>query len=191
MIRRIEQKKERRKKFLMGSVLVFLMIVSLLGVILSNNTGSTSVDYNGYQFTLENNVFKTKINGKEETFFFLPQSLETIKRPDDLKLILSSQEIKVTFNPTYTQQELTYIDLIRQDLNSNLAAVVQSGVTNQTTVYPFPIITCEDDGIILFFNESNKTSIDKKDNCIVLNAKGIEFLKIRDLLLYEYYNIMN
>jgi len=191
MIRRIEQKKEKRKKILMGFVLVFLMVVSLLGVLLYNNNGGTNIEYNGQKFTHQDNTFITTINGQKQTFFFLPQSLLSIPKPNDLTSILSSQSIKITFNPEYNSQELSYLDLIRQDFSQNLPGIVESGVTSPSNIYSFPVITCEDNGTIVLFNQSNETSITKNDNCIVFNAQGAEFLKLRDLSLYTIYGILN
>jgi hypothetical protein len=44
---------------------------------------------------------------------------------------------------------------------------------------------------VLLFNVSDNTSIIDINNCIYLNARGTEFLRLRDRVLYSYYGVIN
>ncbi|MBU1201657.1 MAG: hypothetical protein KJ583_07010 [Nanoarchaeota archaeon] len=193
MLKRIEQKKARRKKFYIGAILVFLMIISMLGILLGND-GGAQFEYNKFKFEVENNLLVTKINGEKKTFRFLPQELLSIKTPADLKQTLKEPMMVLTFDPGVGVQNLIYLDLIRKDFSDSFDSFVQSGITNQSELYNMPLVNCDNatQSIpVIYFNLSNETSITKDDYCTVFNGQTIEFLKLRDLTLYIYYGVIN
>ncbi|MFH1589800.1 MAG: hypothetical protein ABIB43_04505 [archaeon] len=194
MLKRIDSKKERRKKFWMGFVLVFLMFISMLGVLIGGG-GSETWEYNDYKFTLnENNVFITKINGEKMAFNFLPQTIESINITGKIAPPLSQPMIYLTFDPDSDINNLLYIDTIRKDLQTSLNTIIINSKTKESELYLLPIIGCENATQfvpVIYLKVSNQTSVEVKDNCIILNGQTFEFFKLRDLLVYTIYGVMN
>ena len=100
--------------------------------------------------------------------------------------------ILFTFDPD--SESIYYIEMIRFDLVENLNKYSVSGTTKPSDDYMLDIITCDNATSgqpVIYFNMSDQTEIIKKGNCIVANAKNYEFLKIRDLILYASYGVMD
>lgn len=193
MLKRIEARKEKRKKFWIGAILVFLMAFSMLGVF-TNSGGKQKWEYNGFKFTQEESFYVTKINGEKMGFNFLPQTLQSINITGDLKSKIISPTIFITFDPDSSPQNLRYMDTIRNDLQATLDSVVVSAKTKESDNYVLPIITCENATQfvpVMYFNVSNTTSVVETNGCIVLNGQTVEFFKLRDLVVYTYYGVMN
>ena len=111
MLKRIETRKEKRKKFWMGFVLASLMILSMLGIIVGRDSGE-DWEYNGFKFSRVENVFITKINGRNIGFNFLPQSLLDINVSADIIKATSMPMMYTTFNPENSVQDLIKRDLL-------------------------------------------------------------------------------
>jgi len=193
MLRRIEAKKERRKKFWMGALLVFIMTFSIMGILIGSRSGERW-EYNGYKFTRVENVFVTEINNQKIGFDFLPQTVLTINISANLRNKVLSPMVYLTFDSETDVQNLLYIDTVRNDLQTTLNSVIVSAVTKESEIYFLPTITCENATPfvpVIYFNVSNQTSIVDKNNCIVLNGQTIDFFKMRDLLVYTYYGVIN
>lgn len=193
MLKRIEKRKEKRKKFWIGAIMVFLMTFGILGVF-TNSEGRQKWEYNGFKFTQEESFYVTKINGEKMGFNYLPQTLQSINITGDLKGKIISPTMFITFDPESSLQNLLYIDTIRNDLQATLDSVVISAKTKESEAYILPIITCENATQfvpVLYFNVSNTTSIVETNGCVVLNGQTVEFFKLRDLVVYTYYGVMN
>ncbi|MFH1770892.1 MAG: hypothetical protein ABH828_05050 [archaeon] len=193
MLKRIEAKKEKRKKFWIGAILVFLMGFSMLGVF-TNSSGNQKWEYNNFKFTQEQNFFVTKIDRTKMGFNFLPQTLESINITGDLKNKIISPSMFITFDPDSDLQNLLYIDTIRNDLQATLNSAVVNAKTKESDTYVLPIITCENATQfvpVIYLNVSNTTSVEETNGCVVLNGQTTEFFKLRDLIVYTYYGVMN
>ncbi len=193
MLKRLEQKKERRKKIMMGFVLVFLMIFSVMGIIIGQQ-GSEVLRYNDYKFEVVENVYYTTIEGETKGFNYFPSELENLGLNEEILMILmNAPMIYFTFNPESEQQDLVYIDLVRKDLTDNINKMIIDGMTTESEIYNLPIISCENSTSyvpVIYFNQSINLSVKKVDDCIVLNAKNYDFLKLRDLLIYKINGVM-
>ncbi|NQU98332.1 hypothetical protein HQ533_02605 [Candidatus Woesearchaeota archaeon] len=193
MLRRIEAKKERRKKFWMGALLAFLMVFSMLGILVGSR-GGEKWEYNGFKFTRAENAFVTKIDDKRIGFNYLPQSLLDINVSANIKAKLSAPMIYLTFNPDNDIQDLLYIDTIRNDLQRSLNTIVIDSITKESDTYFLPVISCDNATEyvpVIYFSVSNQTSIVDDNGCVVLSGKGADFFRLRDLVLYYYYGVMN
>ena len=177
----------------MGTLLVFIMTFGIMGILIGSR-GGERWEYNGYKFIREENIFVTKINNQKKGFNFLPQTLLTINTSPNLKNKILSPMMYLTFDPETDMQNLLYIDTVRNDLQTTLNSVIVSAVTKKSEIYFLPTISCENATLfvpVIYFNVSNQTSIVDKNNCIVLNGQTIDFFKIRDLLVYTYYGVIN
>ncbi|MBC8495477.1 hypothetical protein H8D36_04955 [archaeon] len=193
MLKRIDSRKARKKKFLMGGVLVLLMVVSMLGIIVGNR-GSEKWEYNGFKFTRTENVFVTKIGEQRIGFQSLPQELLYLEHPNSLNEKLLSPVMYLTFDPDSELQNLLYIDSVRRDLQITISSFVIDGITKESDTYFLPKITCDNATQfmpVIYFNISTETSIREENGCIIMNGYTEDFFRFRDLILYVHYGVMN
>jgi hypothetical protein len=189
---RHERKSNKAKQVVMGIVIALIMILSTFGIIIGNQTSSLS--YNGYKFKLNGNQYVTKINGKEMIFYSLPSQSDFINVSSVIpNKIKEAYIVMLTFNPA-DKVNIQIIELVRFDLSQSLNKVILDGVLNASTDYPsLPLITCANATLktpVIIMNMSDTPGIVDIDNCIYLNARGTEFLRMRDRLLYSYYGVI-
>lgn len=189
---RREKKSDKAKQVVMGIVIALIMVLSTFGIIIGNQTSSLS--YNGYKFQLNGNQYATKINGKEMIFYSLPSQSDFINVSSSIpNKIKESYIVMLTFNPA-DKVNIQIIELVRFDLSQSLNKVILDGVLNVSTDYPsLPLITCANATLktpVIIMNMSDTAGIVDIDNCIYLNARGTEFLRMRDRLLYSYYGVI-
>jgi hypothetical protein len=193
MLRRVDARKERKKRFWMGALLVFLMVFSVMGILIGSR-GGESWDYNGYTFTRDGIYFVTEINDEQMAFNYLPNSLQDINVTPNLRSKLTAPMMYISFNPEHDIQDLYYIELIRRDLELSLNTIVISAVDRESEVYSLPIMGCENATPyvpVFYFNISNTTSITDNNGCIVLNGRNVDFYRMRDLILYTMYGVID
>nr|MCK4929786.1 hypothetical protein [Nanoarchaeota archaeon] len=188
---RRERRIDKRKQFWMAAILVFLMVASGFGVIVGSRT--SEMKYGKFKFFIQDNRYWTKINDNEMPFYFLPQQVEYINLSSIItNKLREAYLVMITFNPE-EETNLQVIEITRFDLSQLLGKVVYNGVLASSLEYDLPILNCANATLktpVIIFNMSDNTSIVEIDNCIYLNARGREFLRLRDRLLYSYYGVI-
>ena len=188
---RRERRIEKRKQLWMAILLVFLMVASGFGVIIGNR--ASEMRYGKYKFQIKDNHYVTKINDNEIPFYFLPSQVNYINVSSIITNKLKEAFlVMITFDPE-EETNLQVIEVARFDLSQLLGKVVYNGVLTSSLEYDLPILTCANATLktpVIIFNMSDITSIVDIDNCIYLNARGTEFLRLRDRLLYSYYGVI-
>src|SRR3989344_6397030 len=142
-------RKPNGSKKYMGLFIVAVMILSTFGFIASfNQNTQQDYSYNGFEFEQKNNQGVTEADtpfGKQEfAFLFHPLSL-TVDVPAEIpNAIKQTPEIVLTFDPNIT--EIQYVDAARFELSqyllTNLGKNLRHTVTQNTTIYGFPVETC-------------------------------------------------
>jgi hypothetical protein len=188
-----ERKNDKRKQIILSIVLSAVMIFSVFGVMIGSFTNN-EMSYKGHRFEIKGNKYVTKINGNEMEFDYLPQITESINLSNDTATkIKSAYVLMITFDPSQ-ESNLPVMELVRFDLSQKLGKIVLSGVMSNSEQYQnFSIITCENatqQSPVIVLNMSDNTSIIDAGNCIYLNARGSEFLRLRDRILYSYYGVI-
>lgn len=193
---RRERRKEKKKRFWTNIVLAVMFVFIVVGMTLGGlggNFGSNSMKYGKYKFMQEGNHYITKIEGVPTAFYFHPNQVDKINVssiiPNKLK---EAYLVMLTFDPE-EKNSIQAIELVRFDLSQLLGKVVYNGVLKESLDYDLPIITCANATLqtpVIIFNVSDTPSIVEQDNCIYLNAKGKNFLSLRDRLLYSYYGVI-
>ena len=78
-------------------------------------------------------------------------------------------------------------------LNEFFNIYLSQGMTAENE-YNLPVITCSDATPyipVIYFRIANQTSIYLENNCIIAEGKnGLEFLKIKDRILYGLFDII-
>ncbi|MBU1321256.1 MAG: hypothetical protein KKF46_02775, partial [Nanoarchaeota archaeon] len=148
---------------------------------------------NDYKFSIKDNRYVTKINDKEMFFYNLPQQLVHINLSSaTMNKLKESYLIYMTFNPE-EDPSLPYIELARFELSQVLGKSIVNGVLVESEDYALPVITCANATLqtpMIIFNISSETSIKDIDNCIYLNARGPEFVQLKDRLVYSYFGVI-
>ncbi len=192
-----EEKKQRMIKIIIGAVTAFLMASSIL--MFAGGGSNNSYEYNKHQFIRKNNLWTTKINGKEIQFYNFPGTIANISIPKLIKSrILSSNYTIITFNPNCTNPMQQVMDLTRFDITNALFSMgvqVGQGITEKNPTYKnFNIITCNQSSTyipIIELTEGNETGVFMNNSCIIIEAQTpMDMLTLRDRVLYELYGII-
>jgi len=197
----MKDKRDNKKKWMViivATVIVLSMIVSIFAVLVDNQD-QTIPDYNKHSFVNINTGYKTKINGKYMEFYNYPSDLESIPLSSDIIAKLkNSQGMAFIFDPSDpVTDDLQYIDLIRYNLQLDMDKPTYFGITQNSSNYTLPIISCANSTIefpLVMINISSNTSFyvsNQYPNCIVMNGRLRDLLAAEDRLLYTYYGVMN
>ena len=202
---RLERKKEKRKKFWTNVFLVAVFVLIVVGMTLGglgNIGGNSELKYGKQKFFINNKYpnerYVTQINKIEIPFTFLPQETEYINLSSVVtNKIRESFFIMTTYDPnTGSLQDIARVNLYFSTflLNEKDAnKVVLRGVIDENVQSTLPVITCANATLqtpVLVFNVSDRTGIVDEGSCIYLNARGSEFIRLRDRLTYAYYGVI-
>lgn len=193
---RLERKREKKKKFWMNIFLAAMFVFIILGMTLGgvgNYFGGSERKYGKFKFYTKDNRYVTTINGNEMFFYFLPSQVEGINLSSIItNKLKEAYLVMLTFNPE-EETNLQVMEVARFDISQLLGKVTYNGVLVESMDYNLPILTCANATLqtpVLLFNVSENTSIVDVDNCIYLNARGTDFLALRDRLLYSYHGVI-
>lgn len=191
---RWDRKKEKSKQIGMSLIIAGLMIFSVFGVILG--TQSNELRYGKFKFKQDSNQYLLTIDGKQIPFYTLPYDSEYINVSDIIvNKLKEAYFISLTFNPNKDVDNLPLIELARFDFAQYMdGKVVVNGVLESSETYAnLPLIDCSNATLqtpVVVFNISDRIGVVDVDNCIFLNARGPEFIRLRDRLLYAYYGVI-
>ena len=175
-------KENRTKQLLVGGILIFIMLFSVLGYGFQGRGegASKKIDYNGFEFvnsegfwTLkdQNLVFKYNPLQVEE----IDANLKDINNYFDKPLYISSgdreaeSDIYTNLNPVV--QRIQY-------------ACLNGEVCNDETL---PIKTCQDNFIII--QEAEENSITQEENCVFIKGTNENLTKLSDEFLFHILGI--
>ena len=190
-----EEKKRKRNHIIIGLALIFVMFSSVLGFAFinfsqsgigntnTNNINSNninSVNYNGFEFVEQNGFWILNQNGINFVFRYnphkVPQIYSNIKPLENYQnktLYLYSEDV-----------------LAESEIYGNLLSFVNN-VENaclEECEENFPVKTCQDNFIII--REGNR-SITQENNCVFIEGKKEDLIKLADEFLFKLMNIEN
>lgn len=185
----------------MAIFIAAVMVLSIGGVFLSNPSSESDYSYNGHDFKNSNNMWVTKIDGKEITFYFLPQEVETLDvSKQAVDIIKNSQGLIITSNPVQdTTSKLQVLDIFKLNfVNSYLKRYSEKkaglAVTQKTNASKLPVLTCENSSYsypMVSVDFSNETNIKMDDDCVVISVVDeYGMLAILDNLRYKLFGIL-
>jgi len=191
-----ESKIRRRNRFLAGSVLIFVMLFSIIGysftgrVIDENN--SNSINYNGFEFVKQNGFWNLNLNGVNYVFSYNPKEIQDIS---DI-LGISNTELNVKNLDNY-KRRILYIHsedgAAFSEIRNNLFPAHTQGVQSACLEGEIcadenlPIKTCDENFIII--KESEEEKIVQDNNCVFIEGKKENLLKLTDSFLFEILGI--
>jgi hypothetical protein len=192
-----EEKKFFSKKNIMGMIIVFLMVFSVLGI--WQGSSDALPKYNGLKVTQNDNQYSIKTDKGIITGYVYPSYLEYISLDTTMPAYIFveySPSIVVLFDPT--DKALSYIEVLRMELAQQLPLLgktVSYGITQVNETYSYPVVNCSSTTPVIFLKTSaatNTSHIYGEENCLVLEAESKEdLISLRDRLLYTLFGVMN
>lgn len=161
------------------------MILSTVGYAFNrgSSTGAKKINYKGVEFVQQNDYWFATIGGVQFAFRYNPQETEEIN--GFLTIGISDYSGK----PLYVSSDNFDAEI---ELYRNLDSIILrrqyaclGGETCKNEEYP--VKTCQDNFITI--KEANTTSISQQDNCIFIEGKREDAIKLIDKFLYKTLGI--
>ncbi len=187
-------KENNKKKNLIGFIIAFIMISSMVGYMYSQNSAEI-VNYNDYIFKRQaNNNWIAKIDGDKIAFNYLPEQVDDIEFNANIKQLLDSNVVQFTYDPNQNYLEnIAQAEYFLANALEKRGTYPVIGLTIEND-YNIPIITCDNAtqySPVVDFVVSNETNIMMQQNCIIVQAKnGFDFIRAKDRLLYSLYGVI-
>ena len=153
--------------------------------------------YNGYVFTRSGDVWQTIVeeNGKKVTmdFHYVPQEVESIPVLGNVKDILYTSEVYVTFDPK--EEEFKHVALTAADISMHLATVYSiKPVASCTSDDPAACQTrpekdCDDENVI-YIKQASDAMVLQRNSCVQVQGYEEDLLKAMTKMFMIWYGIM-
>lgn len=197
-IKEIKKEKDSKtvQKVIIGGVIAFLMVFSILGFFSRSNNTSKKLTYNGFKFTLnQNGLFL--VQGKTVfSFKYFPTTLENMTYDRNIdSLLQNAKMIYITSdnNDTFVQQ-IGQVKYLFASQITKMNRFVQNSYTSKVDGLNLPEITClnaTQTTPVIYFLSSNQTTINLEKNCIIIKATDENnFFMPVDRMLYGFLGVI-
>ena len=195
----MKNKDNKSKTKLFWALFIILIMISSSGAFIydfytsNSNKDSSKQTYNSYKFeATSSSTWQTTINGQVIQFYYLPKDVESINIKD---INLNTNKVYLAFNASDSDQVISFN---RDRIRSILAydnIIATPACIDEHNCPDVPIINCKENLKVLYLKKSaiiNSTdiSINKQDNCYVIEAYNEGFNKFTDRLIYKILGIM-
>ena len=178
-----QEKKIKRNQWVVGIVLVFLMLFSVLGYAFGGKSDGENekVTYNEFEFLGQNGFWYTQIGNFEFVFDYNPNEVE--KQEAELNYVNEYYE-----KPLYLSSENSKASSeIYNNLNRFVLRMQNACTEDQECEGNLPVKTCEDNFIII--KKSNETKLYQNESCVFIEAPEEELVKLTDEFLFQILGI--
>jgi hypothetical protein len=181
-----EKKKRQRNQFLVGGVMILVMFSSIIGYSLSGlgNTSSTSIKYNGLKFVYTSNYWDVNIGNFKFSFSYNPNQVVKLNSSFNLLDNYSGKPLYIYSKNSGAEAEI-YKNLFNQ--NSIAQRVQYACPAGEICNENIPSKTCDDNFIII--KEGENSSIRQEKNCVFIEGKAEELVKLSDSFLFKITGI--
>jgi hypothetical protein len=194
-MRRKDKSTGLRKK-IYSLFILFIMVGSIFAVIFYGfASGGATQRYNGFKFSYRGDHWEAKVEGKQAAFLYLPNEVEYISLPEDVKAKLkSAAQFDVTSAANDSNGQAIALAQYQMDLTlRNFNVFIRSGFTGNNS-FGKQIITCKDATQfvpVVYFSQGNKTDVHLEGNCIVAELAGqADALRVKDRIVYSILEII-
>ena len=177
-------KKEKRNQAIIGVILIFVLLSSILGYAFQNKSDESgnTITYNGFEFTEQGDYWI--LNEENFIFSYNPEEVETVEGN-----VLELEEYYD--NPLYIFSENDKAELeIYYNLyyyNQIVQRIQEGCPEDEICEKDIPTKTCEDNFIII--RESNSSRIYTQDNCVIIEGDQEDLVKLTDEFLFKTLGI--
>ncbi len=186
IISREKQKsKERFNQLIIGTVILFILILSTFGYSLSSRDeetqGSEKLVYNGYEFTKNNGFWLMSVQNMQFAFKYNPKEVDII--PGNVSYIDAYLD-----KPLYIQSDNGEASSeIYMNLNQIAQRIQYACLNESECTGDYPVKDCNSNFIII--KEDNITGIEQDNGCVFLHGPRENTLKIVDEFLFKIMGI--
>lgn len=193
MIKRIETrqdkvKKDRKKQWLLAGILILVMLGSVFGVIVNSfgtNSQQPEMTYNGFIFINENGVYSTQVGNSRFYFSYNPKDIDSLAKEVSMEKTLQDYSGKSLY---VSSVDFSSYGEIRGNLQNYAAGVQEACLQGEEcTNESLPKKTCLDNMIVIKYSEKNR--IYESSNCIYIEGKEKDLLKLTDEFLLQLIGV--
>jgi len=180
-----EEKKQRKNQLSIGIVLILVMILSVLGYSFgSEKESNEKIVYNGFEFTKESGFWVVNIENAKFSFQYNPLEVESINSVLNSLGDYLNKPLYIYSTEADAEAEF-YKNLFYY--NAIAERVQKACPENEVCEAGLPVKTCSDNFIII--KESNNSEIKQTDNCLFIEGKREDLIKLSDSVLFKIIGI--
>ncbi|MFH1359362.1 MAG: hypothetical protein ABIH37_05730 [archaeon] len=187
--RKDEIKKQKRNTLIISIILIVVISASVFGIV-ANSFGSSEepkeVNYQGYSFFSSGNYWILKQGDFQFVFLNNPNELENLTFESNNLNLLPSYAQKVLYiyseEPTASYQVYQNLDMFTERIQQACLEQDQEDCPENN-----PIKTCTDNFVII--KESNLSKILQQENCVFIEGKKEDLIKLTDIFLLKIFGI--
>jgi len=192
-------KKKIKKELIFSLVIAFLMVLSVFGFVLNYTSTSQKIRYNSYSFVLTQKGWLTKLDKKNLFFPYNPKEVEKYIKElnitnSSLNLLLGKKQIYITSNFNSSLASTISSSVLFLEKNLKLKNIFIKNSFTSPTPYNTKVITCDNATSfvpVIFIKKAEKTSLQNFENCLIVNVRTAEELKIiTTFITYKLLGIM-
>lgn len=173
-----DEKKKRKNQFIIGGILIFIIVSSLLGYAFQNQdaTGSSSsnstLDYNGITFTNQNGFWAVNYGNQRIAFTYHPSQIPAVDLINLTKSIndFSNKSIYINSYDINAETEM------KMDLYPFASEIKDAQLPAD----------CNNNFIII---QNGSLGIRQQQNCIFISGQGEDLIKLEDNILFKIFGI--
>ncbi len=182
-----QQRSDRIKQFIVGSVLIVIMFASVLGYAFQGqgNEENSDVEYNGFEFVMQDNYW---ILENEFMFKYNPLETEEFTTYDFFNLLTDYQS-----KPLYIYSENKEAESeIYKNIYNSVQRIQYACLTKNESDFElqceesWPVKTCEDNFILI---REGEFEVKQKNNCIFIQGPKENLTKISDEVLFKIIGV--
>jgi hypothetical protein len=197
-----QQKRQRTRNIIIGTIIVVLMIMSTVGYVLVDRTSQEeqngSNTYNGFKFLESINGWQTTVGTNTLVISYLPQELMEFNGTGISSSDLYGFTGKIVYIAISDEQEGyassdLYNNLNLVALRVNFACPADKENSSFCQDRNLPIKSCDDaslDSKIIVFNNETKAGYEYKNSCLIIKGQGSEIIKASDNFIYKLFGVM-
>lgn len=155
------------------------------------------VDYNGFGFVRKGDIWQTQVeaNGQKVTmdFHFLPEEVEAVPLLGNVRDILYTSEVFITFDPK--EEEFKHVALTAADISTHLATVYHiKPIASCTSDDPAACQTrpekdCDDENVI-YIKQAPDAMVLQRNTCVQVQGYDEDLLRAMTKMLMVWYGIL-
>ncbi len=179
-----EEKKKKRNQFIVGVILVFIMLFSVLGYSFQGKGGDIikKIEYNGIELIKQDTLWTTNQRELDWAFKYNPHEVELVNSK------INSLE-SYYGKPLYLFSEDSEANLeIYRNLNRIVQRIQFACLENEKCDdESLPVKTCSDNIVII--QENNDTEIIQDGGCVFIQGNKENLTRLTDSFLFKVIGI--
>lgn len=180
-----ERKKQKRNTLVVGIILIFVMFASVFGIVVNSfgkdKETDSIIEYNGYEFLNENDLWYTSIGNFDFVFKYNPDQTKDIET--ELHYLNNYQNKPLYI---YSEDYDSKIEIYR-NLDQIVERMQPACFSDEKCEGDYPTKTCFDNFIII--EVGNESEIIQNESCVYIRGAEEELLGLTDEFLFNIIGI--